>query len=158
MRIVVFSDTHGNFSSMKRVFERNEDVNTFIFLGDGELELDKIRMSYPDKKILNVAGNCDMASMSLENDIFIAGDVKIFFTHGHNIGVKVSTDKLYYKAKEVGVNIALFGHTHCRYYEYADGIHLLNPGSAGLPRDGKPKSYAYIDITKAGIVCNHVNL
>ena len=42
---------------------------------------------------------------------------------------------------------------------YEEGIHILNPGSAGQPRDGKPASYAYIDITKdGGIFCSHVDL
>ena len=58
------------------------------------------------------------------------------------MGVKYSTDRLFYKAKEIGAQIALFGHTHCRYYAYEEGIHILNPGSAGQPRDGKPASYA----------------
>ena len=38
--------------------------------------------------------------------------IKIFFTHGHKWGVKYSTDRLFYKAKEIGAQIALFGHTH----------------------------------------------
>lgn len=158
MRIIVFSDTHGNSRCMREIFERNEDADAFIFLGDGERELDTLRKCYPDKTILNVAGNCDYGSMTLDNDIFIADGVKILFTHGHNWGVKFSTDRLFYKAKEIGAEIVLFGHTHCRFYQYDEGVHILNPGSAGCPRDGKPQSYAFIDITKSGIMCSHVDL
>ncbi|MGN0624611.1 MAG: metallophosphoesterase family protein [Oscillospiraceae bacterium] len=158
MRIIAFSDTHGNSRAMREIFMRNEDADAFIFLGDGERELDRMRLCYPEKTILNVAGNCDYASMTPDNDIFIAKGVKVFFTHGHNMGVKFSTDRLFYKAKEIGASVALFGHTHCRFYQYEEGIHLLNPGSASCPRDGRPSSYAFIDITDSGIFCSHVDL
>lgn len=158
MRIIVFSDTHGYSRAAQKIFERNEDADAFIFLGDGERELDRMKLCYPDKKILCVAGNCDYASMLPDNDIFMARDVKIFFTHGHNWGVKFSTDRLFYKAKEIGAQIALFGHTHCRYYSYEEGVHVLNPGSASCPRDGKAPSYAFIDVTDKGIFCSHVEL
>lgn len=158
MRIIVYSDTHGDFSAHAEIFRRNENADAFIFLGDGERELDKIRSLYPDKTVLNVAGNCDYDSMSPTFDIFMAKGVKILFTHGHTMGVKYSADRLFYKAKEINAKIVLFGHTHCRYYSYEDGIYMLNPGSASIPRDFKGKSYAFIDIVDSGIVCNHVEL
>ncbi len=158
MRIIVYSDTHGSFSAHEKIINRNQDAYAFIFLGDGERELDKIRMLYPDKKIVNVAGNCDYASMAPSTDIFMAKGVKILFTHGHGYGVKYSLDRLFYKAKEIDAKIALFGHTHCRHYSYEDGVHILNPGSASSPRDGSRAGYAFIDITDHGIMCSHVDL
>lgn len=159
MRVIALSDTHGNFRNMREIFRRcGNSADAFIFLGDGERDLDRIRACCPGKTILNVAGNCDYGSMTPDNDIFNAGPAKIFFTHGHNWGVKSSVDRLFYKAKEIGADIVLFGHTHCRYYEYCEGIHILNPGSAGCPRDGMPPSYAFIDITDSGIFCSHVDL
>lgn len=158
MRIIVYADTHGDFSAHAEIIERNEDAYAFIFLGDGETELDKIKVLYPEKKIVNVAGNCDYSSLAPTTDILIAKGVKILYTHGHSFGVKYSVDRLYYKAKEIDAKIALFGHTHCRFYSYEDGIHILNPGSASCPRDGNRKGYAFIDITDKGIMCSHVNL
>ena len=158
MRIIVYSDTHGSFSAHAEIFRRNENADAFIFLGDGERELDKIKALYPDKTVVNVAGNCDYCLTSLQTDIFMAKNIKILFSHGHTFGVKYSLDRIYYKAKEIGAKIVLFGHTHCRYYSYEDGVHILNPGSASCPRDGKPKSYAFIDVTDSGIMCSHVDL
>lgn len=158
MRIIVYSDTHGSFSAHAEIFKRNENADAFIFLGDGERELDKIRSLYPNKTIVNVAGNCDYASTAPCRDIFMAGDVKILFTHGHMEGVKYSLDRLVYEAEEIGAKIVLFGHTHCRHYSYENGIHILNPGSASIPRDFKEKSYGFIDILDTGIFCSHVEL
>ena len=158
MRVIAFADTHGNMRAMREIFMRNEDAQVFIFLGDGESDLERMRKSYPDKTILSVAGNCDCSSTSPDHDSFVVGDVKILFTHGHNWGVKYSIDRVFYRAKEIGAKVALFAHTHQRFYEYYEDVHILNPGSAAFPRDGKPACYAFIDITPKGIMCSHVDL
>lgn len=54
--------------------------------------------------------------------------------------------------------VVLFGHTHEAYYEYRDGIHILNPGSLGHPRGSLYPTYAVIDIQGKNIVCNHIRL
>lgn len=159
MRIVVFSDTHGNYSAMHKIFKRNGDAGLFVFLGDGEPELERLRIQYIDSNIVSVAGNCDTCSAKPVSSVYdIGGGKKIFFTHGHKWGVRSSVDRLFFKAKEEGCSFAFFGHTHCRYAEMRDGILILNPGSAGCPRDGKPASYAWVDVTDKGVVWNHVDL
>ena len=159
MRIIVFSDTHGNLSAVKKIFRRNGNADLFIFLGDGEREVDQVRHHYLDQKVLQVSGNCDFGSFTKTSDIYMTpSGLKIFFTHGHRWAVKYTTDKLLEQAKSINAQIVLFGHTHCRYYEYGDGVHILTPGSAGNPRDFMPASYAYIDITDQGIFCAHVDL
>lgn len=158
MRIIVISDTHRKLDALYTIFERNENADFFIFLGDGERELDDIKLVYPYFKVLSVAGNCDFASMApVVGEVHAMGK-KIVYLHGHTHNVKYHPQGLSELARGAGADIVLFGHTHERYYKYADGVHYLNPGSAGNPRDGKPASYAFIDITDAGIVCNHVNV
>jgi len=158
LRIIVISDTHRDFGAMLNIFQRNLDAELFIFLGDGEKELDEMRVRFPDKRILNVAGNCDLTSFATGVGVVTVNNVKIIFTHGHSYGVKGGIDGVLKLAKENKAEIVLFGHTHNRFYAYKDGVHILNPGSASNPRDGKKPSYAFIDITKAGIVCNHVDV
>lgn len=51
---------------MHKIFKRNGDADLFIFLGDGERDLDSLRVQYLDKKIVNVSGNCDFASLTPE--------------------------------------------------------------------------------------------
>ena len=158
MRIIAFADTHGNTRAAREMFARNEDAPVFIFLGDGKKDIERMRKAYPDKTILSVKGNCDYSSQSPDFGVFDAEGVKIFYTHGHEWGVKYTIERIFYKAKEVDADIALYAHTHSRLYEYYDGVHILNPGSAALPRDGKRPSYAFIDITPGGIMCSHVDL
>ncbi len=158
MRIIVFSDTHKKFDAMLRIVEDNPDAGLYIFLGDGERELDDLRCYYPDKKILNVSGNCDYGSMAKTIDATFVMDKKIVFLHGYTHGVNYGTEGLLKLAHETNADIILFGHTHQRFISYEDGVYLFNPGSAGQPRDGKGPSYGFVDITNAGIVCGHKEL
>lgn len=160
MRIVVFSDTHGNYSAMHKILKRNGNADLFVFLGDGEKDLQVLKSQYIDLNIIRVRGNCDEGSASVpENGVYVLENgKKLFYTHGHKWGVKFSTDRLLEQGEKLGADIVLFGHTHCRYAETKNGILLLNPGSAGMPKDGQPACYAWIDIIDDSIVYNHVNL
>ena len=72
--------------------------------------------------------------------------------------MKYSLDRLKKLAIENNADIIAFGHTHVRYTNYENGLYVINPGSASCPRDGKSPSYAFIDITDAGIATNIVSL
>ncbi len=158
MRIIVFSDTHGDSRAVNEIISRNRDAQAFIFLGDGERELNAAKEKYPDVKIFSVAGNCDYRSSLPDSGVYETDGAKIFYTHGHNWGVKFSMTRLFLQAKEIGANVALFGHTHCRSLAYEDGVYILNPGSASCPRDGGKPGYAFVDIAPNGIFCSHVDL
>lgn len=155
-RLIVFSDTHGKRNVMYDILQKKADV--YIFLGDGERELDAMKELFPQKQILSVCGNCDMFSQQPKIGIYCAEGVRIMFTHGHEHKVKYTLDYLLKLAKDNDIQVMLFGHTHCRRLEYVDGVYLLNPGSAAEPRDFLPPSYAYIDITDKGIFCTHANV
>ena len=160
MRIIILSDTHGNYSALENILLRNADADWFIHLGDGERELDRFIASNPfyERKIIRVAGNCDYHSMHHDTFILPAAYCKIFATHGHLYNVKNSLDELKATAKENGCNIVLYGHTHSRFMHEEDGLYIMNPGSASYPRDGKPASFGHIDISLYGVVMNITNV
>ena len=156
MRIIVISDTHGDYAHLESVIMRNTDADWIFHLGDGETELDRFVTSHPAlaPKIIHVAGNCDYDSLSPDFFILEAGDHKIFATHGHKYGVRSSLQHLRYIARENGCDIVLFGHTHERLDAYEDGMWLFNPGSAACPRDGLKPSFGNIDISDYGVLVN----
>ena len=160
MRIVVLSDTHGNYFNLESIILRNTDADWIIHLGDGEHELDNFILSHQKlaPKIIHVAGNCDFDSLS--NDVFVLPvlEHKILATHGHLYGVSGSLDRLKNLALTNGCDIVLFGHTHVRYQSNENGLYIMNPGSASLPRDGKKPSFGNIDISPAGVVTNIVDV
>ena len=75
---------------------------------------------------------------------------KIYITHGHRHYVKSGMSDLYDLAERKGYAAVFFGHTHSPVCSYFKGTWFLNPGSAGMPYDGKPKA-AVLDITDTGV-------
>lgn len=55
------------------------------------------------------------------------------------------------RAKELGADIAIYGHIHMPDYATEDGVLVINPGSVAKPRqEGWRKSYAVMTIAEDG--------
>ena len=61
------------------------------------------------------------------------------------------SEQLVNRAKELNCDIVCFGHTHVSFLDRVDGVTLVNPGSLSHSRDGKPCSYAILDINEDDI-------
>lgn len=157
MRIVVFSDSHGNAAVLPKVIERHPEAEAYIFLGDGEREFIDLFERHPHKLMRGVRGNCDWNSRLPLVDILTVNRKRIFITHGHSFYVKRGLSDLLDEAKKNKANILLYGHTHMASADYRGGIYLLSPGSVAQPRDSGP-SYGYVDITEAGVFTGVVRL
>ncbi len=161
MRIIVISDTHGRYRALASIVLANLNADAFIHLGDGEEEYQRVISDFPQvaSKFYYIKGNCDYGSQRpLSAVLDLAPGHRIFATHGHRYAVKYDLGALIQSAKEQGCDIALYGHTHVQLCTYEDEIHIMNPGSAACPRDGRAPSYGFIDITPAGVVTNIVSL
>lgn len=157
MRIVVFSDSHNDFFSLKEVMRVQSNAEAFIHLGDGRKEFDYLCTNYPYKIMRCVTGNCDWSMAGDASDTITLAGKKIFFTHGHTFGVKSGLERLMRYAREIEADIVLFGHTHAAVEFYDDGIYYMNPGSVSSQGYGKA-SYGVVDITEAGVVTSIVFL
>ena len=147
MRILVVSDVHGNGRALREAIESQPTARRVLFLGDGLRQAEDAAEQFSDRDFYMVPGNCDMAAPGPLTRQETFGGKRFFFTHGHRYDVKYGLYRLELAAREAGADIALFGHTHVPYRDYADGLHLINPGSLG--RDGR---YAYVDVTGGGIM------
>ena len=145
MIIAVVSDTHGIVLPVAYSLQRNK-VDIVLHLGDNASDAKKIEQ-ITGMGIYAVAGNCDENSKDVPEELVLEIRRKKFFlTHGHNYDVDNGIDKIVEKAKEVGADYALFGHTHVHLRERVDGITVLNPGSTTLPRKGDTKGYYIINL------------
>lgn len=143
MKLLVMSDTHGDAEVIKRVREANPDVDAYIHCGDSELAFDHPYL----QGIKKVRGNCDQDHRFPNEELFAIEGVKVFVVHGHLLNVKSSIMNLLYRSKEVGANIAFFGHSHVLGVELVDNILYVNPGSLLKPRGIAEKSYVIVDYT-----------
>lgn len=155
MIIAVVSDTHGIVLPVAYSLQRNK-VDIVLHLGDNASDAKKIEQ-ITGMEIYAVAGNCDENSKDVPEELVLEIRRKKFFlTHGHNYDVDNGIDKIVEKAKEVGADYALFGHTHVHIRERVDGITVLNPGSTTLPRRGDTKGYYIINLIEKSV--NRINL
>ena len=146
MRILVTSDSHRNTLALKRAIEAAKPFDTFIFLGDVEDDYNEVTMSLAGINTYAVRGNNDYYSMLAQTSAVEIGGHRFLLTHGHRYVGWDDTGDLAAAAKLNRCTVALFGHTHCRYFSEENGIYLFNPGSVALPRDGQPPSYGIITI------------
>ncbi len=148
MRILVFSDSHGQPYYMRKVLLAHPEAELVIHLGDGEHDLDTMGFELQGRPVVKVRGNCDFGSSLNAVEMFEEKGCRLYCTHGYLEHVKYGYEILYENARGMKADIVLFGHTHEQFQTYEDGIYLLNPGAA---YDGY---YAMVDITEKGIMIN----
>ena len=147
MRVIVISDTHRDFRTLRRIVDKHRgEAGLFLHLGDGAREIDDLLALYPGLPLEAVRGNCDFASRWPVTHVTLAEDVKIFLCHGYTFR---SVDEITAQARNNGCRIALYGHTHRGETHYDEGIYVMNPGSPSCPRNGRA-SYGVIDVTPSG--------
>ena len=129
MKILVFSDSHGRLGLMADAIEKERPQRVF-FLGDNYRDGQALAEAYPDIPMELVRGNCDW-DKAPDELVVEAGGVRFLLTHGHRYGVKSGTAQLARSAKEKGVAVACFGHTHDAMNMPDRGVLLFNPGTAG---------------------------
>ena len=93
MRVIVFSDTHGNQAIADKIIQENSQCDHFIFLGDGLHEVDILKAKYADKSIFCVAGNCDK-STAPTSAVLELYNTRIYITHGHLYNVNESITEI----------------------------------------------------------------
>ena len=128
MRLCVISDSHLCRDKVRAAMQAEKDCDAFIHLGDLALDSDYMK-ELTDKPVYAVKGNCDLSRrMPLELTPELAG-AKLLLCHGHERFVKENLYLLFMRAKAVGAQAALFGHTHVPLCTREEGVLLLNPGA-----------------------------
>ncbi|KAA8996993.1 phosphodiesterase [Affinibrenneria salicis] len=161
MKLMFAADIHGSLAATERVLQLFEQSRAgwLILLGDllnhgprnplpENYQPAKVaeRLNQYADRIIAVRGNCDseVDQMLLSFPItapwqqVLAGDVRLFVTHGH----------LYHPAQLPPLNrgdALIYGHTHIPQAERRQDILCFNPGSASLPKGGHPASYGMLD-------------
>ena len=146
MRLAVFSDTHGRTELLAGAVRRSQP-DILVHLGDYLRDSRVLSAAFPELPLYAVPGNCDF---SREEDTlcFMAGEVRVFATHGHRYFVKSTLDSLLNSAHFAGAGLVLYSHTHTACISYPAGMTVVNPGSAGL---GPEPSFAVIDIRGSAV-------
>ncbi|MCH5297845.1 MAG: metallophosphoesterase [Ruminococcus sp.] len=152
MKILVVSDTHGDFNSLLRAVKAQPDAEVIVHCGDGDEQVQLLKDAYKDKMIVGVRGNNDWNSFLPSTETLSILGKKIFITHGHLYDAKIGLYKIMCAAREAEADILLYGHTHIAMTSYEDGLHLMNPGSC----HGYMASYGILEITEKGDILTNI--
>lgn len=136
MRILVVSDSHGDFSTLRRIYEREKKeecagkpLDLLIHLGDGVLDATLLqRMT--GIRVEAVGGNNDPRGAFPDELCIQLENTRVYMSHGHNFGVRAGLQLLTRAARKEQAGLALFGHTHQDLLVKKKGLTLLNPGAA----------------------------
>ena len=169
--ILIFSDTHGNRTALRKAYPIMKETDYIFHLGDGARDLD--RLFLVDTPLWAVRGNCDWSSSDFadrtERLLHLEGHT-ILLCHGHEWGVKGGLGALIAHAADVGADIVLFGHTHKPTLQViAAGeqigktklsrpMYLFNPGSIGFNEDGEGYSFGTLTIKGETVLFGHGRL
>ncbi len=156
MKLLVFSDSHGDTLTLSRTVGAVRDADYVIHAGDGALSFLSLMREHPEMTPVAVRGNCDIGAsdVPLEAELTVEG-MRILIVHGHKFGVKSGTLALEAEARMRGYDIVIFGHTHEPLERYipADGarraIRLFNPGPAMLG------DFGVININGGEVIMGH---
>ena len=108
MKIVVFSDTHGNISKARSVVNKMENVDLLVHLGDVVPDAQRLE-KLTGIKCISVKGNMDGAMRSEASRYILDTEYgKIWLTHGHCDGAGLGDyDRMAAKCRELGCKACL---------------------------------------------------
>ncbi len=165
MKVMIVSDLHGSAYYTRKALEifQTSSSDLLAILGDvynhgprnplpqeyAPMEVARLLNSIKDK-LLVVKGNCDSEVDSMisefhfvESAALMVGSNKVYLTHGHVF------NKDHLPALSQGDTL-VYGHFHQVTCEDVSGVHILNPGSISLPKDGL-RAYIMLDEKGASI-------
>ena len=148
-RILVFSDSHHVTQTMMQVtLKVRPDI--IIHLGDCINDARELQRAFPEIPVEMVPGNCDF-SQDPGVRILMIDQKRIMICHGHQFYVKETLRQLEAAAVRQKADAVLFGHTHRLYYDYHNGLAVLNPGSISQSRYAGAESYGLMTIKNGQI-------
>ena len=120
MKIVIFSDSHGDVDTMCGVVEK-EKPDMIIYLGDGIADAEQLNEKYPDIQMIKNLGNMDSENEDEELIKFseICGK-RFMMTHGHTFfddfdNLDKGRKNILKSMFQNNADITLHGHIHEPY-------------------------------------------
>lgn len=149
-KILIVSDTHRKNDNYFTLLERQKPLDMVIHCGDTEGSEYALSQA-AECPVQIVLGNNDFFSQLPRELEFEIGRYHVWVTHGHTYYVSVGCERIKQEARERGVDIVMFGHTHRPFLDIEKDLVTLNPGSISYPRqDGHRPSYIIMELDDTG--------
>lgn len=150
VRILVFSDSHGDSESMEKIIKKfYPDVA--LFLGDGIEDFLMLENEFPHTKFFSVIGNVDPSNFGVSERLQTFDDVAIYMTHlEYPFKIKEDREKIFEIIK-LNAQIILYGNTHVPELFVSHGITFMNPGT--ISKSFGFRTFGLIDIIDNEYFC-----
>jgi uncharacterized protein len=155
VKLLIISDTHGDYPLAVRAVDAAGHVDLIVHLGDC-FEDARIMDTIVRVPVIKVPGNCDPGTEAEREIVVTLADSTVMITHGDRYAVKSGLSNLHKRAMELKVNVVLYGHTHHAAIESIGDILFVNPGS--LNTKSRQAGYAMLTIDKGSIEAALVTL
>lgn len=141
----VVSDTHGRLRSC--LFDELADADLVLHAGDvvEAAHLEELAVLAPVRAVWGNVDGPDLRRRLPEERELTVGGMRVAIRHGHQ---GVAAEELTSRFPDAG--IVVHGHTHEPRWDRAGGTVILNPGSAGPRRAGKPVTAARVLLEEEG--------
>lgn len=151
MKVLVFSDSHGNLLHMENAV-RQDKPDMVLHLGDVNPDARALQEIFPDLPMEWVCGNCDGLRTDLEAErLLLLEGHRVLMMHGHTRGVKLGCGAAVQEARRQRAEVLLFGHTHEAVCTYEAGLWVMNPGTIRGGWGGA--SYGVMCLDPQNVVC-----
>ncbi|MDB6066780.1 MAG: phosphodiesterase, family [Pedosphaera sp.] len=146
MRIGVISDTHNHFDPQLRTLFAGVDH----ILHAGDIGLPWVIMELESiAPVTAVLGNNDAGLSFKETEVVMLGGRK-FLVH-HIVDMHRPSEVVTKRIARERPSVVVFGHSHKPFNEVKGTTLYFNPGYAGKPRFGDPRSVAILECDEEGI-------
>jgi putative phosphoesterase len=148
MKIIVFSDSHGEINLMRSAIQTcNPD--RAVHLGDLVRDAEEVQRMFPNIPFDIVKGNNDIGSSYPQSKVLEIDGRKLYLSHGDRYAVKFGLERIMWQGRELGVDAVLFGHTHVPHLERIGDMWIMNPGCIGRHTYlSKRATYGLIEISQ----------
>jgi len=141
LRIGVLSDTHGYLDPrVEKIFAGVDHILHAGDIGDAMIELE-LKFIAP---VTVVQGNVD-AGLPFKLTEVVTLARKKFLVH-HIVNPWALSETVAAELSRQKPDAVIFGHTHKALAQTLDGVFFFNPGYAGKPRFGAPRSVALLHL------------
>ena len=152
MKIVIFSDSHGDQKSMETFLERLRP-EMVMHLGDGIDDIRPLEKNYRQVRFEYVKGNADIAGDVPKEKLISLEGFNFYLTHGDMYDHKNDNEKIVDFARKKKVSLFLHGHTHTPTLWFGKGITVMNPGTVRNKPDMGCPTCGLVYTYKSHFIC-----